>query len=170
MTPGIIAYQAPLSIGFPRQEYWIGFPFPSPGVFPDPGIKALSPALPGGLLLFFLTNESPGKPYSYIFTLFLCSIWYCSASFLSKAFSLSLHDLAFSSIFSFAGYLASVILLKVGVLQGSPQAPWLVPYTWFSWVISSTPMVSMMSRLIKYKSTYLIIYLFFEHLTLIITY
>ena len=122
------------------------------------------------IVVFFLTNESPGKPYSYIFTLFLCSIWYCSASFLSKAFSLSLHDLAFSSIFSFAGYLASVILLKVGVLQGSPQAPWLVPYTWFSWVISSTPMVSMMSRLIKYKSTYLIIYLFFEHLTLIITY
>ena len=42
------------------------------------------------------TNESPGKPYSYIFTLFLCSIWYCLAFLLSKAFSLDLHDLAFS--------------------------------------------------------------------------
>jgi len=37
--------QAPLSIGFPRQEYWSGLPFPSPGDLPDPGIKAKSLAL-----------------------------------------------------------------------------------------------------------------------------
>ena len=39
--------QAPLSMGSPRQEYWSGFPFPSPGDLPDPGIKVASPALQG---------------------------------------------------------------------------------------------------------------------------
>ena len=38
VTPWIVA-QAPLSMGFPRQEYWRGLPFPSPGDLPDPGIK-----------------------------------------------------------------------------------------------------------------------------------
>ena len=44
-TPWIVAYQAPLSMGFSRQEYWSGLPFPSPGDLPDPGIKPGSPAL-----------------------------------------------------------------------------------------------------------------------------
>ena len=39
------AYQAPLSMGFSRQEYWSGLPFPSPGDLPDPGIESGSPAL-----------------------------------------------------------------------------------------------------------------------------
>ena len=38
------AHQAPLSIGFPRQEYWSGLPFPSPGNLPDPEIELRSPA------------------------------------------------------------------------------------------------------------------------------
>ena len=42
-----IALQAPLSMGFPRQEYQSGLPFPPPGHLPDPGIKSTSPALPG---------------------------------------------------------------------------------------------------------------------------
>ena len=42
-TPWIIAYQAPLSMGFSRQEYWSGLPFPSSGDFPDPGIEPGSP-------------------------------------------------------------------------------------------------------------------------------
>ena len=37
MTPRTIAHQAPLSMGFPRQEYWSGLPFPSPGDLPNPG-------------------------------------------------------------------------------------------------------------------------------------
>ena len=45
VTPQTIARQAPLSIGFPRQEYWSGLPFPSPGDLPDSGIKPASPAL-----------------------------------------------------------------------------------------------------------------------------
>ena len=43
-----IACQAPLSLGFPRQEYWSGLPFPPPGYLPDPGIQPASPALAGG--------------------------------------------------------------------------------------------------------------------------
>ena len=39
------AYQAPLSMGFSRQEYWSGLPFPSPEDLPDPGIEPRSPAL-----------------------------------------------------------------------------------------------------------------------------
>ena len=42
-TPWIIACQAPLSIGFSRQEYWSGLPFPSPGDLPDQGIEPRSP-------------------------------------------------------------------------------------------------------------------------------
>ena len=58
VTPSTIACQAPLSMGFSRQEYWSGLPFPSPGDLPDPGIKLTSPALAGG---FFIV-EPPGKP------------------------------------------------------------------------------------------------------------
>ena len=56
-----VAFQAPLSMGFPKQEYWSVLPFPSPGDLPDPGIKPespVSPALAGG----FFTTEPPGKP------------------------------------------------------------------------------------------------------------
>ena len=59
VTPRTAARQAPLSIGFSRQEYWSGLPFPSLGDLPGPGIKPVSPALAGG----FFTNEPPGKPH-----------------------------------------------------------------------------------------------------------
>ena len=52
-TPWTVAHQALLSVGFPRQEYQSGLPFPSPGDFPDPGIKPMSlisPALQVGSL------------------------------------------------------------------------------------------------------------------------
>ena len=45
-------------MGFSRQEYWSGLPFPSPGDLPDPGTEPRSPALAGG----FFTTEPPGKP------------------------------------------------------------------------------------------------------------
>ena len=44
-TPWTVAHQAPLSMRFPRQEYWSGFPFPSTGNLPDPGIEPASPIL-----------------------------------------------------------------------------------------------------------------------------
>ena len=43
--PWTVAYQAPQSMGFSRQEYWSGLPFPSPGDLPDPGIEPRSLAL-----------------------------------------------------------------------------------------------------------------------------
>ena len=44
-TPTPVARQVPLSMGFSRQEYWSGVPFPSPGDIPDPGIELVSPTL-----------------------------------------------------------------------------------------------------------------------------
>ena len=58
-TPGTIAFPAPLSIGFPRQEYGSGLPLPSPGDLPDPGIKLTFPALARN----FFTTEPLGKPH-----------------------------------------------------------------------------------------------------------
>ena len=55
--PWTVAHQAPLSMGFSRQEYWSGLPFPSPGDLPDPGIEPWSPGLQAGVLL----SEPPGK-------------------------------------------------------------------------------------------------------------
>ena len=52
VTPWTVAHQAPLSMGFPRQEYWNGQQCPPPGDLPDPGIELpslMSPALAGGL-------------------------------------------------------------------------------------------------------------------------
>ena len=54
VTPWTVAHQAPLSVGFSRQEYWSGLPFLSPGNLPDPGIEPRSPALQADAL--------PSKP------------------------------------------------------------------------------------------------------------
>ena len=58
VTPWTVAHQAPLSKGFPRQEYWSELPFPSPGDLPNPGIEPRSPALQADSL----PTELPGKP------------------------------------------------------------------------------------------------------------
>ena len=61
VTPWTVACQAPHSMGFSRQEYWSGLPFPIPLDLPDPGIKPTSltsPALRGR----FVTTVPPGKP------------------------------------------------------------------------------------------------------------
>ena len=57
-TPWTVACQAPLSVGFSRQEYWDGLPFPSPGDLPGPGIEPGSPASQADALL----SELLGKP------------------------------------------------------------------------------------------------------------
>ena len=58
VTPWTVAHQAPLSMGFPRQEHWSGLPFPSPGDLLDSGMEPGSPALQADSLL----TEPPGKP------------------------------------------------------------------------------------------------------------
>ena len=60
-TAWTVARQAPLSLGFPRQEYWSGLPFPAPEDLPDPGTEPMSPMSPASAKGFF-TTELPGKP------------------------------------------------------------------------------------------------------------
>ena len=57
-NPWTVAHQAPLFMGFPRQEDWSGLPFPSPRDLPDPGIEPESPVLQVDSLLTY----APGKP------------------------------------------------------------------------------------------------------------
>ena len=61
-TPWTVARQAPLSMGFLRQEYWGGLPFTPPGNLPDPETEPRSPQWAGG----FFTTEPPGKPHEYL--------------------------------------------------------------------------------------------------------
>ena len=61
VTPWTEAHQAPLSVGFPRQEHRSELPFSSLGDLPDPGIKPASPALAGG----FFPADPPGKPLAH---------------------------------------------------------------------------------------------------------
>ena len=68
-TPWTVAYQAPPSVGFSRQEYWSGLPFPSPEDLPNPGIEPGSPALQADTL----TSEPPGKPLPLLKTLVIIS-------------------------------------------------------------------------------------------------
>ena len=63
-TPWTVAYQAPPSTGFSRQEYWNGLPLPSPGDLPNSGIEPRSPALQADAL----TSEPPGKPSLGLFS------------------------------------------------------------------------------------------------------
>ena len=58
-TPWTVAYQTPPSMGFPRREYWSGFPFPSPGDLPNPGMEPRSPVLQ--------TDTLPSEPPGYFF-------------------------------------------------------------------------------------------------------
>ena len=62
-TPWTVAYQAPWTMGFSRQEYWSGLPFPPPGDLPNPGIEPRSPALQTDALL----SEPLGKPQEDVF-------------------------------------------------------------------------------------------------------
>ena len=59
VTSWTVACKAPLSVGFSRQEYWSGLPFPSPRDLPDPGIEPGLPALQADSL----PSEPPGKPF-----------------------------------------------------------------------------------------------------------
>ena len=57
-----VAHQAPLSMGFPRLEHWIGLPFPSSGVLPNPGIEPMSPGSPALADAFFTTESITESP------------------------------------------------------------------------------------------------------------
>ena len=74
VTLWTVALQAPLSMGFSRQEYWSGLPFSSPGDLPNPGIEPGSPALQADAL----SSEPPGKPKSLWSCPTLCNPMGCS--------------------------------------------------------------------------------------------
>ena len=58
VTPWTVAHQAPLFMGFSKQDYWSGLSFPFPGDLPNPGMEPVSSALVGG----FFTIEPLGSP------------------------------------------------------------------------------------------------------------
>ena len=64
-TPWTVAYEAPLSMGFSRQEYCSGLPFPSPGDLPDPGIEPMSPS--------FQADALPSEPP--VVTIIITHFW-----------------------------------------------------------------------------------------------
>ena len=68
VTPRTVACQAPLFMGFPGQEYWSGWPFPSPGDLPNVGTEHASPESAGRVF----STEAPGKPSSETYTLLIC--------------------------------------------------------------------------------------------------
>ena len=75
VTPLTVTGQAPLSMGFSRQEYWSRLPFPSPGTFPNPEMEAVSPALAGG----FFTTLPPGKPSVCIYVCVYIYVFHCNS-------------------------------------------------------------------------------------------
>ena len=88
VTPWTIACQAQLCMGFPRQEYSSGLPFPSPGALPDPGIQPTSPALVDPLLLHHL--GSPSFPDHSVDIYYLLIMYWKLGSLLFKEFTGSL--------------------------------------------------------------------------------
>ena len=80
-APWTIVHQAPLSMGFSRQEYWSGLPFLSPGDLPDPGIKPPSPSLQADSLPL-----TPGKPFVDYKALFKEENFLLLSSLLEKTF------------------------------------------------------------------------------------
>ena len=66
VTSWTVDRQPPLTMGFPRQEFWSGLPFPSPGDLPNPGVKPVSTALQADFILFFIylffATEPVAKP------------------------------------------------------------------------------------------------------------
>ena len=87
VNPWTVAYQVPPSVGFSRQEYWRGLPFPSPDL-PNPGIEPRSPALYADAL----PSEPPGK---FLFDKYFCCMTRINAAFQPKI------ELSWSVLLSF---------------------------------------------------------------------
>ena len=87
-TPWTVAGQAPLSMGFSRQEYWSGLPFPSPGDLPNPGTEPWSPAWQADAL----SSEPPGNSSSTSFKIFYIQLFqHCFPKNFSLIIKLPLH-------------------------------------------------------------------------------
>ena len=84
VTPWAVAHWAPLSMGFPRQEYWTGLPFSSSDL-PNPGIEPISPTLAGS----FFTTKSPAKSTFDYLGRFISSYFILFDVFIKKIIFLS---------------------------------------------------------------------------------
>ena len=91
VTTCTVAYQAPPSMGFSRQEYWSGLPFPSPGDLPNPGIEPGFPTLQADALL----SEPPGKPWLSYLDIILATFSYYSQVFLEVLWSFLVKSISF---------------------------------------------------------------------------
>ena len=141
---GTIAHQAPLSMGFPRWEYWSGFPLPPPGDLPNPGIQPASSIAPGLLQVESIPLEPPGKPiytYIYIYTtyIYIC-IYSCILSFLFILFikllcnNLTIYDWCLSPLSQIQFYPGPYLsfqqshfresLYDIRIELRSPLTPW----------------------------------------------
>ena len=111
-----VVHQGPLSMGFPRQQYWSQLPFPPPGDLPDPGIEPASPAFAG---IFFIV-EPLGKPAFSVRLLKNSPSFFFSVKKLKDKIALNwipkiVFDLALFALFHLG--LVSLVLLKF-VLSG----------------------------------------------------
>ena len=113
MTPWTVAHQAPLSMEFSRQEYWIRLPFPSPGDLSNPGMKPGSPALQEDPL----PSEPLGKPH------WLKHLW-------KYVFhdGLSSQDTEYSSLcYPVGPWCLSILHMKVHICWTQPPTPSFSP-------------------------------------------
>ena len=114
-----VALQAPLSMGFSRQEYWSGLSFPSPDHLPNPEMKPTSPASSALAGQFFAT-ELPGKsPLMYIYYTFFIhwmALWLFPYLIIvnSAAINIGVHIPFQVSVFIFFGYILSSGIAKYG--------------------------------------------------------
>ena len=110
MTPWTVAHQAPLSMGFSRQEYWSGLTFLSPGDLPNPGIEPRSPTLQADTL----TSEPPGSSKT--------------ALVIPKRdhmvlFSISLEEILFTE--NFAAVFSRICVCYLNLMNGRAGFPFL---------------------------------------------
>ena len=103
-TPWTIARQAPLSMGFSKQEYWSGLPFPIPGDLPYSGIEPTSPKLAGR----FFTTVPPGKPKALV-AIIKSNIFYVLPLTLFKATASSSLGIYITPMIILYSYLLSYI-------------------------------------------------------------
>ena len=106
VTPWTEARQAPLSMGFLREAYWSGLPFPSTGTLPNSGIEPAYPALAGG----FFTTEPPGK------SCVTCYYTVCSGSFI-RAKTLVLFLIFITFLFILSIWLHLILAVACGIFN-----------------------------------------------------
>ena len=120
-----VAHQAPLSMGFSRQEYWSGLPFPSTGDLPDPEIKPRSPALQADSL----SSRPPGKPKTSVTQVNRQQVFLAILNYLIRlSISVNIHGHDQQCIDNIYNQLLSTIKY-VSIVWESPVVQWLRLYT-----------------------------------------